>query len=352
MSRISRSLILSLVIVLAVLPACGTTGPTPTPEKIVVKETVVVKETAAPAPTRDMTPVYDFDENVVPNRRYKLALVVKSFESPFWLVHEKWAKKAGEDYGVDVTVLAPSKGNNVEEQIRIVEDLIQTGIDGVAIAPANSVAIAAATQKLNEAGIPVVWDNTRGSGGDYVCYIGADNILVGHTLSQALVERMGTSGQVLILEGFPGQQTADDRRKGMNDELTLYPDIQVASQTTHWQRLEGMQVTENTLQRWPDLVGVIGASVEPVLGGIEALKAAGIDQDKIWVGGVDVYADAVQALESGWLDFTLSQNPQKQAYWSIVALIKALNGEEVPAEIRTPVTVLDLNTPNWEDYKE
>jgi ABC-type sugar transport system substrate-binding protein len=37
---------------------------------------------------------------------------------------------------------------------------------------------------------------------------------------------------------------------------------------------------------------------------------------------------------------TISQAPQDQAYWSVVAAIRALNGEKVPQEIRTPVVIV------------
>jgi ribose transport system substrate-binding protein len=355
MSRSTRAVVgmVAILVVLGMLASCAPAA-TPTPVTIVQKETQVVEKvvviTATPPPVVDLTPVYDFDPTVTPARRYKIAVVLKNFINPFWLTHQRWAQKAGEDFGVDIEVLAPSNPDNVEEQIRIVEDLITKGVDGVIIAPANTTAIATAIQKLNAANIPVVYDNTRGSGGDFVCYIGADNILVGKTIADSLVQQMGETGRVLILEGFPGQQTADDRRKGMNDELAKYATIEVASQTAHWRRLEGMQVTENTLQRWPDLNAVIGASGEMVLGAIEALKSANVPMDKVLTGGVDVYPDIVKAMKAGEMDFTISQAPQKQAYWSVAAMIKFLNGESVPKEIRTPTAFVTVA--NVDEYVE
>ncbi|HOU22997.1 MAG: D-ribose-binding periplasmic protein precursor [Chloroflexi bacterium ADurb.Bin180] len=353
MSRFTKSvlLLLSVLMALGALASCSPAA-TPTPVTIIkeVEKEKVVVVTATPLPVVDLTPVYDFDPTVKPAKKYKIAVVLKNFTNPFWLTHQRWALKAGEDFGVEVTVLAPSNPDNVEEQIRIVEDLITKGVDGVVIAPANTTAIATAIQKLNAAKIPVIYDNTRGSGGDYVCYIGADNILVGKTVAEGAVQAIGEKGRILILEGFPGQQTADDRRKGMNDYLTKYPNIEVASQTAHWRRLEGMQVTENTLQRWPDLNAVIGASGEMVLGAVEAVKSANIPNDKIVLGGVDVYPDIVKALKAGDIDFTISQAPQKQAYWSVAAMIKFLNGEKVPKEIRTPTAI--VTAANADEYVE
>jgi len=134
---------------------------------------------AALAAAASPEPVYKFDTSVKPAKPYKIAVVLKNFTNPFWLTHQKAADQASKDLGVEITVLAPTKPDNVEEQIRILEDLISKKVDAVVVAPANTQAIAAGVRKLNAAKIPVVYDNTRGSGGDFVAYIGADNILVG-----------------------------------------------------------------------------------------------------------------------------------------------------------------------------
>jgi hypothetical protein len=56
---------------------------------------------------------------------------------------------------------------------------------------------------------------------------------------------------------MPGQQTADDRLKGVKEVLAKNPGIQVISQTGKWTLDEGRNVTENTLQRWPDLNSIL-----------------------------------------------------------------------------------------------
>lgn len=359
MARFAKVMLVVVALMLAatLLPACG---PTPTPETVIVKETqvVTVKETqqvqvvvtATPEPKRDLTPVFDYNPAVTAKKVYKIAVVLKNFTNPFWLTHQKAAMRAAADFGVEVTVLAPSKPDNVEEQIRIVEDLIQKGVDGVVIAPANTTAIATAIQKLNAAGIPVVYDNTRGSGGDYVAYVGADNILVGKTMAEEMVKRLGSGGKVLVLEGMPGQQTADDRRKGASDVLNATQGLTIVQQTAHWTRVEGLQVTENVLQRYPDLGGIIGIGGEMALGAVEAVKSQGGDLSKILIQAMDVYPDIVTAMKAGDIDYTISQAPGNQAYYSVSVLIKYLNGEQVPAEIRTPVVVVTMD--NVAQYAE
>lgn len=305
--------------------------------------------TASPQLAFGQDPVYQFDTKVKPAKPYKIAVVVKNFTNPFWLTHQKAAEQAGKDFGLEITVLAPTKPDNVEEQIRILEDLVSKKVDAVVLAPANTQAIAAGVRKLNAAKIPVVYDNTRGSGGEFVAYIGADNILVGRTMAEEMVKRMGGKGKLLVLEGFPGQQTADDRLKGVKEVLAKNPGIQVISQTGKWTLDEGRNVTENTLQRWPDLNAIIGIGGEMSLGAVEAVKAAG-KEGKIIISSMDVYPAQVAAVKAGKVDYTISQAPGDQAYWSVVAAIRALNGEKVPQEIRTPVVIVTKE--NVDKYAE
>jgi ribose transport system substrate-binding protein len=305
--------------------------------------------TVAPQLAFGQEPVYQFDTKVKPAKPYKIAVVVKNFTNPFWLTHQKAAEQAGKDFGLEITVLAPTKPDNVEEQIRILEDLVSKKVDAVVLAPANTQAIAAGVRKLNAAKIPVVYDNTRGSGGEFVAYIGADNILVGRTMAEEMVKRMGGKGKLLVLEGFPGQQTADDRLKGVKEVLAKNSGIQVISQTGKWTLDEGRNVTENTLQRWPDLNAIIGIGGEMSLGAVEAVKAAG-KEGKIIISSMDVYPAQVAAVKAGKVNYTISQAPGDQAYWSVVAAIRALNGEKVPQEIRTPVVIVTKE--NVDKYAE
>jgi ribose transport system substrate-binding protein len=304
---------------------------------------------AAPAAAAGPEPVYKLDTKVKPAKPYTIAVVLKNFTNPFWLTHQKAATQAGKDLGVNITVLAPTKPDNVEEQIRILEDLISKKVDAVVVAPANTQAIAAGVQKLNAAKIPVVYDNTRGSGGDFVAYIGADNVLVGRTMAEEMVKRMGGKGKLLVLEGFPGQQTADDRLKGVKEALAKNPPIEYLSQTGKWTLDEGRNVTENTLQRWPDLKAILCIGGEMALGAAEAVKAAD-KEGKIIISSMDVYPAQVAAVKGGKVHFTISQAPQDQAYWSVVAAIRSLNGEKVPQEIRTPVVIVTKE--NVDKYAE
>lgn len=285
----------------------------------------------------------NFDTNVIPNDDYTIAVVVKSAAIPVWESHLIAARKAGEDLGVTVLDYAPSRADNVEEQKRILEDLITTGVDAVVLAPANTEAVRGPVQDLIRAGIPVIYDNTMGpSDVDYLTYVGVDNIQVGYEIAMAMGKLMGGEGNLLVLEGVPGQSTSDLRTKGIMDAVAEYfPNIYAEKAVSNWQFDEGRRVTEDYITRWGnDLKAVVAVGGNQAEGAVEAVRAAGMS-DSVLVSGFDVQEPQYAAVKSGDEVFTVSQGVYEQAYMSVVAAVKALNNEEVPRLITTPIVIVD-----------
>ncbi|MRR32244.1 sugar ABC transporter substrate-binding protein, partial [bacterium] len=206
-------LILGAMLLALALTACAPKAPVateaPKPE--------APAATTAPVVTVDpKTPVYEYDTTKLKaTKNYNVAMVMKNNTNEVWLQHFAAGQQAAKDLGFTLTEYAPQAVASIEEQTRILEDLIVKKVDCVVLAPVNTDGIAAAIVKLNAAGIPVVYDNTRGSGGDYVAYTGLDNIKLGHELGEYIAKQMNYEGKLLILEGVPGQSTSDLRTQGV-----------------------------------------------------------------------------------------------------------------------------------------
>ena len=284
----------------------------------------------------------EFGMEAIPAEKYTIAVVVKSAAIPVWESHIIAAKKAGDELGVEVLDYSPSKADNVEEQKRILEDLITTGVDAVILAPANTEAVKGPVQDLIDAGIPVIYDNTMGpSDVDYLTYVGVDNTEVGEMIAEKMSGLVGEKGNILIMEGVPGQATSDMRTKGAMDVFSKYPDIIVESGVTSWQSDEGRKLAEDYITKWgTDLKGIIAVGGNQAEGAVEAVKAAGME-GQILISGFDVQEPQYTAVENGSEIFTVSQGVYYQSYLSVVAAIRALNGESVPRQINCPITIVD-----------
>ncbi len=285
----------------------------------------------------------DFSTDVVPKKEYTIAVVVKSAAIPVWESHIIAAKKAGKDLGVKIIDYSPSKADNVEEQKRILEDLITTGVDAVVLAPANTEAVKGPVQDLIDAGIPVIYDNTMGpSDVDYLTYVGVDNLKAGEMIANKMAALIGGKGKVVIMEGVPGQSTSDIRTQGCIDTFKKsYPGIEFERAVTKWQFDEGRKVAEDYITKWgSSLSALISVGGNQGEGAYEAIKAAGLD-GKVLVNGFDVQEPQFVAVSNGSEVFTVSQGVFYQAYLSVVAAVKALNGEEVPRTINCAITIVD-----------
>lgn len=284
----------------------------------------------------------EFGYNAEPARKYTIAVVVKSAAIPVWESHIIAAKKAGEALGVEILDYSPSKADNVEEQKRILEDLITTGVDAVVLAPANTEAVKGPVQDLIDAGIPVIYDNTMGpSDVDYLTYVGIDNSECGAAIADKMAELIGGKGKVLVMEGVPGQATSDLRTEACVKRLNeKYPEIEVETGVTKWQVDEGRKLAEDYITKWgEELKGIIAVGGNQAEGAVEAVKAAGLE-GKVFINGFDVQEPQFVAVENGSEAFTVSQSVYDQAYLSVVAAVRALNGEEVPRTINCPITIV------------
>ena len=61
----------------------------------------------------------------------RVALVLKTLNSPFFIDMEKGAQEAAKRLGVNLTVQAAEREVDVDKQMQIIENLIQTGVDAL-----------------------------------------------------------------------------------------------------------------------------------------------------------------------------------------------------------------------------
>ncbi len=335
---------LALIVVIMIMIAASACAPAATPAPT---SAPVVAEAPTDAPvavtmkgSNPDTLVYNFDPSVKAKKNYTIAMIVKSQAAPVWESHLIAGERAAKDMGITFLNYAPSTADNVAEQTAMLEDVATKGVDCVILAPANSKAVQAPVAELVSKGIPVVFDNTLGAGDDYLSFVGVDSTQAGTIIAQTIGGLMKGEGKLLILEGVPGQQTSDDRVAAIKVELDKnFPNIEYKSVVANWMFDQGQKAAEDTLQSWPDLKGVVSVGGNMAEGAAEAVAAAG-KTGQVIIGSFDVQSPTVTAMKAGKVAFTISQGVYEQAYYSVAACVMALNGQEVPRQVRTPITVV------------
>ena len=260
--------------------------------------------------------------------KYKIGYIAKNTTNPYMVAQSKGVAKAGEVMGFEAITQAPATADSVEEQVKIMEDMIQQGVNAIIVHCADSNGIMPGVRKAQEAGIIVLTIGTPAAEPTFL-RTGVNYRETGEVIAQQIADKLNGKGNVIILEGPPGAANAIERLNGIKDILAKYPDIKiVASQTANFKRTEGMQVTENLIQKYTDVNAIIGMNDESALGAVQALKAAGMKN--VLVAGFDGSVDATSAVESGDMFVTYNTDPYGSGFIACAYAVQYLNDKTTP----------------------
>lgn len=269
------------------------------------------------------------------NEKKTIALVPKAMDSEFWLAVRDGAQKAVEGrHDVTLSVLAPDREINVDQQVAILEDQIQRGAKALVVAPAGSAQTVPVLQNAIGRGIPVVLVDTDAPLPGKASYAGTDNRAGGALAAKHVIERVG-SGTIAIISGVPGNQSQDDRAAGFLETIATVPGLRVvARQPANSERSLGLTVMENILTAHPDIRAVFATNDQMALGAVEAIMARK-PQAGIVVVGFDATAEAVQAIIDGRMSASVAQRPFEMGRRSVEAALALIDGRTVEARIDT-----------------
>ena len=265
-----------------------------------------------------------------------IALVTKAMDSEFWVSVADGAKAgAAERPGVKLTIVAPDREINVDQQVSILEDQVRRGVKALVVSPAGSAQVMSALELASSRGIPVVLIDTDAPFAKKVSYIGTDNRRGGQLAAKCLVDRLAGKGEVALISGVPGNESQDARAQGFIDAVAQVPGMKlVAQQPANSERSLGLTVMENILTAHPDVKGVFATNDQMALGAMEALDARGL-RGKIAIVGFDATKEAVQATVDGKLAGSVAQNPRAMGQKGVEAALAALDGRPVDKRIDT-----------------
>jgi ribose transport system substrate-binding protein len=276
-----------------------------------------------------------------------VALVLKTLNHPFFVDMRRGAQEAADRLGVTLQVQAAEREIDVEKQMQIVENLIQTGIQALCITPSGSREIVSALVKAKDAKVPIVVVDTRvdekaaaDAGVHTETFVGSDNYEGGKLAGDYLMKATGGKARVGILEGIPGHETGDSRLRGFRDAVKAAPGVVIAaSQPANWERDQGFNVFQNMLQAHPDIDSVFACSDLMALGAIEAIAAAR-KTGTIRVIGFDALDDAKKAIAAGTMEASVAQFPSEMGRVAVESAVKVIRGDTVPAQIKVKLELV------------
>ncbi len=235
-----------------------------------------------------------------------ISIIVNDPSNPYWLTEGNVAAAEAEKLGYKATVGASKGDTNTESNL--VDTAITNRSVAIILDPANASGSIGAVKKAIAANIPVILVNAEiNQDGLAKAQLVSNNAQGAALGAQQWVKTVGQKGQYVELLGSPSDNNAATRSNGYETVLSQYDSLEKAgSQVANWDRTQGHDKMQSLLQAHPDIIGVISGNDEMALGAIAALKEAG-KLSSIKVGGFDGSPDAVTAVKSGELQYTVLQ---------------------------------------------
>lgn len=218
------------------------------------------------------------------------------YYSEFITLMANGMKSEAANEGADLTIL--DANNDAQKQISQVENLIAKKVDVILVAAVDTDAIVPAIEMCKKANIPLVAVNMLMNTDKSYYYVGPNDVQAGEEEMQALIDKIGGKGNIVILEGPIGTSAQLQRLEGNKNVLKKYPDVKVlAEQPANWDRSQALTMTENWLQAFPNKIdGIVAHNDEMALGALQAVQAKKLSTP---ITGVDAIKDGCQSIKGG-----------------------------------------------------
>ena len=265
----------------------------------------------------------------------------------FWTIAEKGTEKAGKDLGVQVVFRKPAQGS-AEEQQNIIEDLLNTGIQGIAVSPNDSANSVDFYRKVYDKVPLIMTDSDLPDPKARRCYLGTHNYRAGLAVGKLVTEAVPDGGKIAIFVGALDVQNAIERRQGVLDYLsdpgTKKTDMGektpegasnvkvgkytlVVTQTDNRNEATCQERAQDILQRTPDLACLVGLWEYNPPALLRAVESAKLKKPPVIVGFDENY-QTLDGIKTGAVYATVVQNPFEFGYQSVKILKAFAAGDD------------------------
>lgn len=312
-----------------------------------------------------------------------ISIIGKQSDSSYWNTVRSGVLQAGDDLNkalgyegsdrVKVVYNAPDKGEDVDEQVNILDEELDRNPSALGIASIDESASAVQFDIAVQNQIPLVALDSGNlyQGIESVCR--TDNREAARTAAYKMADEIGGGGSVIIVAHDHVSQTAKDRTDGFTEELQeKYPDITVTKilymDELDKEKEEIAAVKEGApedikdedvfayyMENTKDVRGLFGTNsmcTEYMLRSMDTIPAdrntSAMDKKKVIVG-FDGGKYMLDQLKNGRIKGLILQNPFGMGYASVIAACRAVSGTGNEAVVDTGytwVTKDNIDTPS------
>jgi simple sugar transport system substrate-binding protein len=282
--------------------------------------------TPAPTPTVEI------------KKPYEIAVVVKIGGVPWFEALEEGVRQAAQDFGQNAYVVSPTDVNPAQ-QVAIVDELVNKGVDALAVVPNDAASLEQVFKKARVKGIVVLTQEAIDQAANDYDFELIENAKFAHANWDALAKCMGSnSGDYAVLIGAPDVPLQKLwANEGLRYAKEKYPNLRLITEPIPYsenQEIARQKVAE-LIQAYPNLKGVIGFGSLGPPGAAQAVKDKGL-QAGICVVGTVIPSHAAPFMKDGSLDEGLFWNPRDAGYGLVWLAKQILDGQKIETGTEIP----------------
>ncbi len=267
-------------------------------------------------------------------REWSLVYIPKTADgtNDFWTSLISGTRMAAQEYNASIEVMAPDREQDVERQNELLEQAIAMKPDALLMSPSSYTASNDLLREARDKGIPIVFIDSYTEENIQDLTVATDNLEVGRMLGEYVQGLLGEDSKIAIVSHMQGVSTAVEReqgfREGLGEKAKNIVDVVYCNSMFDL----ATSLTEELMEKYPDLEMIAGMNEYSSVGAARAVKAAGA-QDRIKVVGVDSSQEAVQLMEQDIFKAFVVQKAFKMGYIGVRETIRLLQGESVEKNI-------------------
>lgn len=284
-------------------------------------------------------------------KNLKLAFVTNN-ASDYWTIARKGVEKAdGELNNVTVEFKLPGEGTAAEQK-RIIDDLVSTGVNGIAISPVDP---DNQTQLINETAKKtlVLTQDSDAPNSERALYIGTDNVAAGRQAGELIKEALPNGGKIMLFVGKSDARNAAERAQGIKEALKDSKIEIIDTRTDDTDRARAKSNAADTLVKHPDIAALVGLWSYNGPAILNAVKDANkIGQVKIIC--FDEEAETLAGVKEGSIFATVVQQPYEFGYQSVKIMAEILGGDKskIPANKQINVPTLVIKKDSVDEFEK
>jgi ribose transport system substrate-binding protein len=267
---------------------------------------------------------------VIAQSSYTIGMSQCNLGEPWRVQMNADIRKAAEAHPEIKMVFKDAQNDNLRQGAHIGE-FVRSGVNLIIVSPKEAAPLTKPVSDAFKGGIPVIVLDRRVLGGDYTCFIGADNKKIGRAAGKWIARFLGGKGDVVELKGLMTSTPGQDRNSGFREGIKGTTLKIVFEADMKWLEPNARTEMESALARFPHIDLVYAHNDPAAHGAYLAAKAAGREKTITFVGIDGLPHEGQMYVQQGILAASFEYPTGGRE--AIETALSILRGEKVPKEI-------------------